>query len=97
MNYIRRFTDTTIEIEPAFPKNPRPAETDELMRQISAKLGRSLGAVKLGGYWVIGEREPVWRPLTTGEGLPRTRSLLGALHVATGRTVVQSAPQKGNS
>jgi hypothetical protein len=92
-SYVRRCTDTVIELESIFPNNPRPAQLDAVMREISGKIGVKMNAIKLGGYWVIGTTEPEWSPVVGGHEQPRTRSFERALHLATGRIVVKSGPE----
>lgn len=81
-----RVTATTITLPVNFPANPRPAQLDAVMAQIGAALNMDLGAVKLGGRWVIGTKSPKWSPISDTAHL--RRQFTGALADALGRTVI---------
>jgi hypothetical protein len=69
-------------------------DAEPIMLQISELLGDNLGAVKIGGIWVIG-RESVdtgWTPLSGGDGQKGRRSFTAALSDATNRTVSSRVP-----
>jgi hypothetical protein len=76
---------TAIEIG-QFPKKPKTTEVDALMREISEALGWKLGAIKLSGYWIIGDTTHTWSPLYGHQAGQQTRlftkALANALHVA---------------
>jgi hypothetical protein len=69
------------------------AVIDEIMRQISEQLGegRRFGAVRLSGYWVIGETGGApshsWTPVYGHEAGQQTRRFSTALSAAFNRPV----------
>lgn len=61
----------------------------QIMEQVSELLGDDLGAVKLGGYWILGRRSATssWTPVFGGHEQPASRKLIIALATATQRPV----------
>jgi hypothetical protein len=90
---LKSITDTVIELEESFPhKVRREAETWALMEEISDALGVRWGAVKLGGYWIIGRSDPDWSPVFGGHEQPYSRVFEKALTTALNRAIVQDIP-----
>jgi len=80
-----------------FPAKPTEVQADELMRLLTAELGRGRwGAVKLSGYWVISNVpdgvDEMWRPVFGHEPGQQTRAFDKAVANATGLAVVRTVP-----
>lgn len=76
---------------------------DEIMRMVSSCMNRPLGAVKIGGYWLIGDTTPVqttdgrakeWTPIWGHKPGQRTRKFDRALSEALNVVVVSQVPFK---
>ena len=78
-----------INLPDDFPVRPTTAQVDALMRKLSGVLGRPLGALRVSGFWIIGENPAgTWKPVYGHELGQQTRKFTNALAGATGRVVV---------
>lgn len=71
------------------PRNPRPVQGDEIMRQIESKLGDKWMQVKLGRSFIIYRDNGDGRKIVA-----QSSSFINAVSQATGLAIVQIVPTK---
>lgn len=81
-------TETTVTIA-GMSTRPSVTEVDAVVNKLGEALSRSLGAIKMSGYWVIGDTssDDGWSPLFGHEPGTQVRSLAKALTGALDRRV----------
>lgn len=73
------------------PERPTITQADEVMEALSAAYGFRMGAIKSGGYWILGDTTNGWSPIYGHRSGEQTRKfdlmLTRGLEIAVTRRV----------
>lgn len=73
--------------------NVRATNADAIIRDLAEQLGRSIGIVKVQGYWVLGDTtDGAWRPIYGHQPGQQTRSFEKVLREGLQITTVRTVP-----
>lgn len=84
---------TSYELPADLPRNPSDVQVEPVLRDLSEKVGFTVSAAKISGYWLIYDDREGTEKLRTGRpeiGLPNYRSLDKALSNALQIAIVST-------
>ena len=77
------------------PKNVGHVDGDKIATEIGKQIGRNLGAVRIGGYWIIGDTtDNKWFPIYGHQAGQQTRSFEKLLREGLQLGTVRMVPLK---